>query len=319
MPIVLEPIVQGGAAASSLLSELNVVRVGVPAIDGCAFYDRLKVFIVQQGTRPVLEHVFRNRAGEAVNLLELTDVSDASESVSESGEAQVIVRSKELVAPTGGDNPLREISAAIYDPEAGVLRFRLDTKMAPVTGVYQLSWGLKNSAGEIFATNETLLFVERSLYAFTGVSTDYVSGPPSLEEIRLALLDHAGTNSMLSRVEFFDEQIADAIAWPVRQWNESPPPVLPLLDTRSFPFREAWLGAVCGRLLLAAAHNYRREHLAYAAGGITLDDKNKEREYLAAASQLLKEWEVFRTHKKYELNLKAAAGWLGSPYGGRSG
>jgi hypothetical protein len=35
-----------------------------------------------------------------------------------------------------------------------------------------------------------------------------------------------------------------------------------------------------------AANHYRRNRLAHSAGGVTIDDKNKEREYMAEGQRL---------------------------------
>ena len=47
---------------------LNLVTAGIPEIDGCKIFSRAKIFVVSQGVQASLEHTFRNRRGDPVDL-----------------------------------------------------------------------------------------------------------------------------------------------------------------------------------------------------------------------------------------------------------
>jgi hypothetical protein len=65
-----------------------------------------------------------------------------------------------------------------------------------------------------------------------------------------------------------------------------------------------------------AANHYRRNQLAYSAGGMSIDDKNKEQQYIAASSRMLQMFQENVKAKKIEINIAAFSGSLGSPYSG---
>ena len=69
-------------------------------------------------------------------------------------------------------------------------------------------------------------------------------------------------------------------------------------------------------MLETAAHNYRRNQLAYSAGGISVDDKNKEQAYSAASARLMQRFQDMTRAKKIEVNISLFSGSIGSPYSG---
>lgn len=299
------------------LDSLSVVRAGIQAIDGCPVLTRLKSFFVPQGVAATLEHVFRDADGEPVDLsaLAAADASDsASQSDSDGSVGAVVLRAKELVAVASASNPIWSITGRFETSSAGIIRATLTGEIVAQSGIYQLSWGLHDVSGNLVAVNEGLLSVERSLFGTPVTAFGSVQGPPTLQEIRMALADSSSAeNLLLDAPEFGDDQIAQAIIRPLQYWNEAKPPIPPF-DTRNFPFKENWLRAITGQLLVMAAHNYRRNHLPYQAGGVSVDDKNKEKEYLAAAQLINQEWQTFVTQKKVSINAGRSWGGLGSQY-----
>jgi hypothetical protein len=182
-----------------------------------------------------------------------------------------------------------------------------------VAGIYRLTWAILDSNDRPGIVNNALLAVERSLF---GDRPEYNEGPPTLQDIQMALMDSSGEeNLLLDRVEFTADQMAQAIGRPISYWNEVPPPIRPSLNTTNFPFRENWLRGIVGNLLVTAAHNYSRNHLAYSAGGIAIDDQNKSQEYLRLGMQMLKDYETWVTVKKIEINTQLCCGYVTSIYG----
>ena len=68
-----------------------------------------------------------------------------------------------------------------------------------------------------------------------------------------------------------------------------------------------------------AANHYRRNRLQHQAGGVSVDDKNKEREYMAEGQRLQQEYSAWLANKKVEINLKKFAGQAWSEYSWRQG
>ena len=64
-----------------------------------------------------------------------------------------------------------------------------------------------------------------------------------------------------------------------------------------------------------AANTYRRNRLSYNAGGVAVDDQNKEQEYAAAGSSMLREFQDMVQAKKVEINIAGFSGSVNSQYG----
>jgi len=140
------------------------------------------------------------------------------------------------------------------------------------------------------------------------------NGPILIPEVRLGLLDldnqvggnHAFSN-LLDDVEFTDLEILFAMRRVPDLWNETPP-LLTTYSASSFPYRYHWLQATCGHLLLMGAARYRRNRLAYQAGGIAIDDQSKADEYEKTGQQLIAEFKEWMRNEKYRINMGLAWG-----------
>jgi hypothetical protein len=310
-----------------------VVRPGIPEVDNCPVLTRIKAYLVTQGVPAVLEHVLRARNGRPVDLSALfqetgTSVSSSlSSSLSTSSSAvlpaggSVVVRVKEWLGcgQSQAKNPVWELAGECPGPSAGVLRVSLPPSVVEHSGIYELSWGVKDPAGILVQVNDGILSVEKSLFP-QDVQTLYKDlGPPTINEVRMAIMDSAPSeNILLDDVEFGDEQLLLAMIEPVRAWNETPPPIR-TFTTRTFPFRGAWRQGVVAQLHLMAANHYKRNRLAHQAGGVAVDDKNKFKEYREEGERLWQQYTDWLRQKKISINLKLFVGSVGSPYGSYSG
>ena len=79
------------------------------------------------------------------------------------------------------------------------------------------------------------------------------------------------------------------------------------MDYDAFPYRSILLMGVASNLLSMAAHRYRRNSLAINAGGTSVNDQDKAREYDQAAMRLRDEYLMAIRKKKRELNV--GLGW----------
>jgi hypothetical protein len=294
-----------------------IVTEQVPAIEGCPVLQRLRAHVVKQGVCNVLEHqcvdpAARTSAGQA---LDLTDFLGESES--DQDFATVQVRFREPLAFCSRSNPVFELEGEIVDLATGVLRVTLPSDLVEIAGVYEGSWALVNASDEIVYIGNSLLSVERSLFPASLTTLYRYKGPPTIQEIRLAIRDSGGPESLLLEdVQFGGEEILNAIVRTVSLWNELLPPVRSAVyTTRTFPFKEQWLRGIVAYLFLAAADYYRANYLRTSAGGLDTADKDKEQPYTVAGLRLLEEYRNWAILKKTSLNWKRCMGGIGSLYG----
>lgn len=317
------------------MSELEVITAGIPAKDNCPVLTRIKAFLVQEGTAPYLEYVFRSRDGRPLDLRGAADPvpgpslssdtsgastsSTASQSSTSSqaapAEDAVLVRIREAIG-IGADDSQRiwRVAGIITDAANGVVRAKLGASLCGQSGLYQMDWAFVRNS-DVVLINNTLLSIEPTLFGAGNNLRPHTLGCPTIQEIRMQMVDSApAENSLLDDVEFGDDQILQAIVKPVQYFNQQPPPLGYFYNTTNFPWKQAWIDATIGYLMGFAAATYRRNRLGGSAAGINIDDMNKENEYLREAERRGREWKDFVLQKKVELNMQQGAGGIGSPY-----
>ena len=128
-------------------------------------------------------------------------------------------------------------------------------------------------------------------------------------EVRIFLRDtDPDANLLLDDFEFSPEEIRTAMNITVDRWNDTPPDIY-RMDYDEFPYRSILLLGVASNLLSMAAHRYRRNSLAINAGGTSVNDQDKSREYEQAAARLRDEYLQAIRMKKRELNTGLGWGW----------
>lgn len=166
--------------------------------------------------------------------------------------------------------------------------------------------GASSSSSGCPANPELRLMYRIPLYIEVSPSLDLTSPMPngiSIAEVRLAIRDNcAEDNFLLDTTEFKSAEIAWALRRPVDYWNEALPPLGTNYSPMTFPYRYNYLEAVIGELLVMAALNYQRNHLSYAAGGVTVDDKAKAQGYMQAGEQRRQEYKKWVRLQKMSLN-----------------
>jgi len=131
----------------------------------------------------------------------------------------------------------------------------------------------------------------------------------TIGEVRLAIRDKCREdNFLLDRVEFDDTEIAYALRRPIDYWNEALPPLRPLYNPSTFPFRYNWMIGIIGELLLLAGLNYERNALRYTAAGLAIDDKDKGNFYIQAGDRYRAEFKDWVKQKKRSINMGNAFG-----------
>lgn len=304
------------------MPDLDIITAGIPLKDGCPVLRRLKAFMSQEGVVATLEHIFRDNQGNPIDLTTaFTDnpISESAEgAVSESNEpaeATVIAKFREYTGLLCQPRDTLVVEGTIVDPANGVIRARIPEAVYAQSGLYTVGFGYVRDS-QLKFVQQTILSVERSLFGYGTPAGPHTSGCPTINEVRMHLADSdPAENSLLDAVEFDDEQILLALVKPIEQFNEYPPTLTVQYNTTNFPWRSNWLDATCGYLYQFAAAFYRRNRLQITGGGKTLDDRNKEPEYLRIAQQHLATWKDFMLAKKIFLNARECVGSVGSLYG----
>lgn len=323
------PVLPGGRPADPLpVSCMNqhviVPRTPADATTGKQLLSRIMAIDVPGQQQAVIQYTMRDPQGNVVDLsnclCEDTDGSLSMDDVEGCPCAyKIIFRLVEYLSGGRG----KEFPVEIVDAQTGKLSVTLSPDDTRQPGVYFGEFALVvcNSENEEGATDTTVLFSNR-LYVVIGrnlwnnhMSSCSPAGPPSIAEVRLHLRDSQADESyLLDNVAFADEEILQAIWLPVQYWNEIPPNI-GSHTTVTFPYRYHWLMAIAGYLFLTVAEQQRRNNLTYSAGGVQVNDQNREPNYEAAAKRRLDEWRAFVRMKKSELNLEMGYGSFGSDYG----
>lgn len=298
-----------------------IVRPGISTVDRCPVMTRVKAFVVSQGTSVCLENTFRDAVGNPIDLVAALGVNaeSLSDSLSTNDGGSIKLRVKEAlgVGSSSTTNPIWEVTGTIIDGPNGVVRASIGTDITEHPGIYLLSWGVIDDDGNLILVHDGLLSVDRSLFAQDMLTIQRGLGPPTLGEIRGALLDSGpADNLLLKDIEFSTEQILHAIVFPIDYFNTTPPPI-GFYTTRTFPFRAPWLQGIKAQLFLAASHSFRRNHLPYDAGGVHIDDKAKEKDYVAAYREAWQDYKDAVVNLKMMLQFNECTATIGSQYSRR--
>jgi hypothetical protein len=221
-----------------------------------------------------------------------------------------------------------EFPVEVIAAENGHVRVCLTEEATSCPGIYYGAFGLAELTPDPNNPEECCETICFSNHAYVIIGQAIWSkrmccatpmGPPSIAEVRMHLRDSgSGESYLLDNVAYSDEEIIHAMSLPVQYWNEIPPPI-GTHTTANFPYRYHWLMATAGYLFLAAAEQQRRNNLTYSAGGVQVDDQNKEPNYEQAAHRRIEEYKDFVRRKKASINLENAYGGVGSTYNGFQG
>lgn len=251
------------------------------------------------------------KAGQSVTInFTLEDTNGNPIDFSDISNPIVKARIKEVLSkPT--DSGVIEINCNIVDPTIGRVDIPIPIEAVEYPGISSVDVALMDNTDKIYCINCIDLIVNRSAWS----KADDPPGPPTIAEIRLFLRDSDPNDNLWRAVTEFDlAEIAAAIEIPVAYWNESPPPIPVKYNTSNFPFRYHWLLGIIAQLYFIAANWYRRVHLPYSAGGISVDDKNKANEYEQIGNKNWEEFKKWCTMTKVRMNTEQGYSSLLSTY-----
>lgn len=293
------------------MPDLSIVSPEITSYYGVPLQVKRRAISIAQSQDPTIEFQFLDNKGNPVDLTPYCDP--------EAGCVELRIR--EAISTKGDD--IFVVDADITDAENGIVETTIPAKVGHNPGVYMAEFGVfKQSAdppdicpGDVplVFTNKIYLWVDRGLF---GCPEFPQGGPPNIDDIKLFLRDNAPEENLL--LEDFEFDLADlciATALSVRYWNEAQPPVASGFTTITYPTSLYWTQAIAGYMFLMAANRYRRNRLPYQAGGLAVNDQDREQQYLTAGLQLIKDYREWVKMKKVQINCEMAITSAGSGYG----
>ncbi len=264
------------------------------AIPGCTPYG-------QAGD--VAAVVLRYGAGATVQL-PLSTVS--GQPATATGTPTVLAGMADAVTRTGGASLTGTLDAD------GI---HVDVVVPPLTapGVYNIEALLAGSDGVSVATARGLLYVEPS--AVFGPASP--CGIPTVDEVRQAVRDFPASRRLLGDYEFSVADVAGAVRRAIGRFNAVAPRIV-AYDTAHWPaaFAVPLLDGVLAELFEVSGAYFRANYLPYSAGGVSVDDTVKEKDYMAAAKLYRDRWERWAVVTKIGINIESAYGSSPSWYYG---
>lgn len=195
-------------------------------------------------------------------------------------------------------NRIFDGNVKILNSNNGLLEINLiDTKMDG-PGVYLISVALldKQNNDDVLLDNEIFLYLERNIRD-SELSPQF----PTVDEVRLSIRDSdPAENELLNWYDFSLSDICHAALRTVHQINAIPPPTALVYTISREIETDFWLDGITMFLFDMAAEHYRRNRLIYSAGGVNLDDKAKEENYIRAWRFKMELWtKKVQTRKVY--------------------
>lgn len=193
-----------------------------------------------------------------------------------------------------------DLTVAVQDAAKGIVTITIPG-LKP--GVYR---------GVVTLSSNNSIVIENSFLVYVAQIIGLQTGPPSLLEVRLQMRDSSpNDNYLIDGVSFSDEELALAAMRPIQYFNEVSPPLPYHFTTNDFPWRYHWIEGMIAQLYMIAAEHFRKNSLNYSAGGLSVADMDKERNYTAAYQEKWGMYMQFVRAKKGELNM--AQGWSTVP------
>lgn len=279
-------------------------------MEGCPSLGRAKVFTAEQGLDASLKVQLTDRNGAPLDLASIDGFVGVSEdAASEAATGVIAAKFREAaLSEQDGGVVYASVTPSVDDVDEATVLIPIPIEISRDPGIYIFEIGVVDETGSTVHIERGLLSIEASLFRPVGGTLS--DGPPTLMDVRMALRDHVDDNLRIGEVEFSVDEIVTALVRPIREWNESRPP-LPLVSTKNFPYREQWLRAVTAFLLIMASDWYRRVYAKAQGGGLNYDRYNKERDYLSVGQQLLLEWRHFVRRTKISIAVQASFGSYG--------
>ncbi len=267
--------------------------------------DQVKAIRLPMGGRKQIVFRLTDMQGAEVNLEQepTTPAADAPEFDAQKLVNPLTVSVRLRAVDQYSDCPQFDVVGKILDDGdcKGLVEFILTGADVRNAGIFKCEVGRFVSGDILVDTWPVLIAIEPSV--FTQLCGH---GPLTIPEIRLGMGDLNMTEvNLLDDLEFSDAEIMYSIRQVVDLWNETPPLVCHH-TVMNFPYRYHWIRGTMALLYKIATKKYARNQLNYQAGGISLDDQNKQREYTAIAQELDQEFREWMAREKFRINIDLA-------------
>jgi hypothetical protein len=300
MPVIGTPTPPPPAPPSGACDTQAVRTAPVTKLYGTDLLTKRRAISVSGGAQNEVQLQLFSDAG---NPVDLTDCAGAAGSVT--------VRIREVISTQ--QNDIQEQEGSVLDITTGLVSFVVPETVANNPGVYNCELGVFDDEDDLLFTNQFYLWINRGLFANSAYPH---AGPPTIDEIRLFIRDNAPEeNLLLDNFEFDLAEMCHATESAVRYWNEVNPDIGVYYNTVTYCARYKWLQAIAGHMMLVAAYRFRRNHLPYQAGGLSIDDQNKFQQYDQIGQMLIQDYREWVKTKKVAINCYAAMTSQGSAYG----
>lgn len=265
------------------------------------------VIRLSQGQQKAVTITLRDEQGDEIDLTQYAGDPTFASSSSVAGVNSAV----KLAAShcLNGDNVLFTLDGTITSGETGEVVFAFTPTETKTPGIFVASVGVFRD--NILRFNQ-MFYLEFMPTNFTINS----GGPITVPEVRMELRDQCSdANYLIDELEYTDAEIIHCMRKAVDVFNETNPPVGSYAYDK-FPFRANWLKGTVAFLLQMMAHSFRRNALQYNAGGLSVADQEKYREYAQVGKQLENEYVNWCQRKRVEINMGLGYRAIGpSPYG----
>jgi hypothetical protein len=293
-----------------------ILRPAITTVDNRPILSKTQAVATTQKMAPVIELILRDVQGRPINFESCGFSSLSSGSSSANLGGSVLFKGREVLDVSNGAF-LVDAEGAFLDAAAGVVRVKIPSTATEAHGLIDITCGVFNQSGEMIHNTSFYLLVERSQFGAVTANSGVPAGLPPVSQIRMYLRDSSPEdNPLLNTLEFDLSEICEAMLVCIEYWNTMQPRVRRTFNTTNFLNPSVMIDGVMGELYLLAAKHYRRNQLAYTAGGLSVDDKNKAQEYEVIGQRMLDEYLKWVKMTKIQINKEAWDGSFGSTYDG---
>ena len=178
-------------------------------------------------------------------------------------------------------------------------KFHLDDCVTAASGIFVLDVILYIDEKPVIARKGFLEVEPTSLSQSAGSTL-------SIADVRLAIRDNCPqANYLIDDYDFTNKEIFSAMRRTVDYWNETTPDIR-RYSYSSFPYRFHWLQGTIGLLLKQAGTHKLRNHLNYSAGGVSVNEEQRWKDYFSIGDKYWSEYIHWVANKKYEINIEGS-------------
>ena len=264
----------------------GVVSTNADTFYGCVPADKSNTVIIDGGSPSTVVYTIRDASGNPVDLSKFFNENDPGGEDDPNG---VFVRF------TIADESAvfkHNVQAYVLDAVNGKIQYDIPEQIYDIPCIYHFYTAVANkdkflSSGKTLysAPNKGRLLVEWTPFVIHGSKCAMKHRVvPSIEDVRRKLDDWSSKNNLLNQVEYSADDVVNALIWPVREFNETPPRLRRYnYSLADFPYFEQWVLGAASELLRLSVIHYTRNKLLSSHGGITGDEKNRDTQYLQLA------------------------------------